>query len=460
MTVFMVGIKGTGMTSLALYLSRNEDVVYGWDTDEVFPTDELLQRHSISCSSSTQLFSFTRSIDILIHSSAYDETHPLIREAGQNGIPIYSYHEYLGRLTEKCDSYGIAGTHGKTTACGCIDTLLTVKHIPHSAIYGSSLIGQPEESSIFSPDKFILESCEYKKHFLSYRLKGLLITNIEWEHVDYYEDFEAVISTFIQRVEMLPISSFVVINNDDTGAKKIIRWIRENRDDLTLLTYGKEEKSDIVYSYPYHDDLNRFEIVNTGRIFPVSLTGDHFVSDIVASAIFSQLICNGHVPDMNQLDAFFGSVSRFKGCSGRLERIDHPQFILYRDYAHHPSEIASSLASLRALYPQKRFHIIFIPHTIGRTVALFDRFVEVLTGYDSVFILPVAASARFRDSHEVSVRESERLAAAVKGKAAYSEEHLQNMLKTILHQNDVCVTMGAGNTLPIIESIMKIKGHK
>jgi UDP-N-acetylmuramate--alanine ligase len=456
----MVGIKGTGMTSLAVYLSNSGDVVFGWDSEEKFATDEVLISHHIPFFSTLTLSECPYPVDILIYSSAYTLFHPLIQEAIERDIPHFSYQEYLTQLSKEMLTYGVAGTHGKTTCVGYTDTLLSTTGISHASIYGSTLIAPSIESSDQERSLLILESCEYREHFQSYQLGGLLITNIEWEHSDYYPSYQSVLTAFLKRISSLPPFSFVVINNDDEGGRRAIEWTKQHRRDLLLISYGKEPTSDIVFTYPAQNDYHLFSIENLQKDFSISLVGDHFVSDIVGATIFSQLVTNSKKIDMTLLSTLFELSHLFKGCHGRLEKIEHPHITLYNDYAHHPTEIEASLSSLRLLYPKETIVAVFYPHTIGRTETFFDQFEQALSLCDTLLILPVATSARFKTSKELSVELSKRLSEHLGATFVKDEMEAAEVLADILHQNDVCVTMGAGNTKVLIDSLMTIKGYQ
>ncbi len=196
--IFMVGIKGSGMSSLAIHLKKLNTRVSGWDTDEVFPTDQELIKHSITFSHDIPSHESLAFIDYLIYSSAYKLDHPIIEEARELGIPIYSYYEALALLTTTFPTYCVCGTHGKTTSVVSLSHMLNDCSILHSAICGSA-IAEPEQKDIeeISPlQPLILEACEYLDHFLLLHLQGIFITNVEYEHVDYFKDEDEVFFIF------------------------------------------------------------------------------------------------------------------------------------------------------------------------------------------------------------------------------------------------------------------------
>lgn len=460
--IYMVGIKGTGMSTLAIYLKHKRGQVFGWDVREVFSSDEALIAHSIPFTHLSEESIIDPSFDFLIYSSAYTKEHPIIQKALLFNIPIYSYFEFLGYLSRNYPTYGVSGTHGKTTSVACITSLLNSLDVPFSAIYGSSLID--EENQYFPPidseeELLFLEACEYRDHFHLLTLKGLFITNIELEHSDYFKSSDQLIASFIHLVELLPIGAPIICNKDEKGIEHILTYVKNRRRDLHLITFSKSDDATFTYTYPYEDDIHSFYIPNMKKTYSTTLVGSSFVSDQVgASLLASVAINNGHV-NATQLDALFNQVFLFKGAKGRVHLLSDSShfFSLYNDYAHHPSEITSSIETIRLLHPTSRLIVIFFPHTVSRMKTFYEDFITSLTLSDTLIIFPVSLSMRHDGCEEEAINVSKSIALRCNGIFVEDVEQAIKTVGALLHSSDVCITMGAGNTHLVITSLLSLK---
>jgi len=448
--IYMIGIKGTGMSSLALYLCDRGFQIAGWDVPESFQSENELLRHRIRIDSDPSCFK-AEEYDAVIYSSAH-ENHQILDTSGSFGLPSWSYHQYLGMLSTRYHTIGVAGTHGKSTASGCIDFLLKEFDIPHGAIYGARPIQECALPERREDDFLVLEACEYRRHFLSYSIDTLLVTNIEWEHVDFYESEGAVEDAFRSLVQRMPPAGTLIIAMNGPLCRALHLWARENRQDLTILTYGREE-GELTYSYDGNKDEHQVTVHLTGMEYPVytSLVGSGFIEDTIGAAL-AVAEATGEKRERTVTMA-----GRFTGCKGRVERLSGRSSLwhLYSDYAHHPSEIRSSISSLRLLHPGKRIILCFYPHTVSRTRALWDDFVSALSESDVLFVAPVSSTARRDGSLQEARKLSVRLCRQTGGQYAESDEKMQSLVQAVLHEDDVCVTMGAGNTYGIRKLLEK-----
>ncbi len=446
--IYMVGIKGTGMSSLALYLCERGHQVAGWDVPESFLGEDELERKHIRIDTDTDPdpTQFRASeYDLLIYSSAHEQ-HAFLAAADAVSLPRHSYHEFLGMLSAARPTIGVAGTHGKSTSAGCIDAVLSSLDVPHGAIYGARPIHESALRSGRDDELLVLEACEYRNHFHSYRIDTLLITNVEWEHVDFYEHEQAVEDSFRSLIGRMPPSGTLVLSINTPLCRSLLLWTKEHRSDLSLLTYGTQE-GEVTYTYPSEGDGHQVSVHLAGEEHrvPTALAGSGFLEDIIGAALAVSSVTGA---DRLHCITLAG---RFTGCRNRVERLSDSssRWYLYSDYAHHPSEIRSSISSLRILHPGKRIIVCFYPHTVSRTRALWDGFVSALSESDVLFIAPVSTTARHDGSAEEGEELSIRLCRQTGGSYAAGDETMKSLVLAVLHEEDVCVTMGAGNTYTI-----------
>ena len=444
--IYMVGIKGTGMSSLALYLCDRGHQVAGWDVPENFLGEKELERRHIRIDTDSDPIHFrAREYDVLIYSSAHEQ-HALLSAADAVSLIRYSYHEYLGMLSAAYPTIGVAGTHGKSTSAGCIDSVLSSLDVPHGAIYGARPVHVPSLHPGLADELLVLEACEYRNHFHSYHINTLLITNAEWEHVDFYEHEQAVEASFRSLIDRLPPSGTLVMSMNTRVCRSLLLWTKEHRTDLSLLTYGTQD-GQVTYTYPSQGDEHQVTVHLAGEEHRVhtALAGSGFLEDIIGAAL---AVCSATGADMLHCITLAG---RFGGCRNRVERLSDrsSRWHLYSDYAHHPSEIRSSIGALRLLHPGKRIIVCFYPHTVSRTRALWDGFISALGECDILFIAPVSSTARHDGSAEEAEELSIRLCRQTNGTFAASDETMKRLIMAVLREDDVCVTMGAGNTYGI-----------
>jgi UDP-N-acetylmuramate--alanine ligase len=472
-TICMVGIKGTGMASLAVLLSEAGAVVYGCDTAERFSTDRLLEDNRISVTASFEATVLRPGTDLVVYSSAYRLDLPVLAKAIEEKIGLHSYPEFLSALTGDTDSYAVAGTHGKTTTTAVAGYLLSSlgnHDFPFMAIYGSNLQGT-ESLPFQGTDCVLLEACEYRDHFLSYRLRGALVTNIEYDHPDYFEDLEQVNRSFEQFATNLEPNGFLVCCSDNQGSRRLARYCRDRRPDLTVMTYGFDDPG------PFRIKRNHWEGTYTlscldGVPFDLPAAAEPMLDDYVGGAILAMAIMLDRpvvrlyldeskiVSDeavFSVLGMLTSRLSSFPGCVGRAEVLLEEGGVTYiDDYAHHPSEIAATIELLHLRYPGRPVAILFCPHTASRTKALRDGFVSALALADKVMVQHSYASAR----NDADMGEDP---AALLGRelSAYTMKRYRTRLQAVsyapddetavscfsrwLQPGDLCITMGAGN---------------
>lgn len=483
--ILLVGIKGTGMSSLALILKEQGNLVFGIDRSEYFQPQEKLIESNIKIFEDFSIENIDIKIDEFIYSSAW-ENHKLVIEL-KNKYPSNSYNEYLGYLTSLSKSYGVSGTHGKTTTSAATTFALSYKErkaFPFYSIFGSSLLDSA--SFTYQGNKSLLiEACEYRDHFLQYSLNGAIITSIDFDHPDFFEDINSVEKSFIEFIINLKPNAFLILNIDDKNIKSILSTIKGTRNDLTIITFG------------FHDNSQfRIEEDSYSNKYKVKLTGDEFfdfhytdralIGDIVGAAILSTCI----LLDAEDVKLYLGSediicdeifttlfkislkaLENFNGVKGRLELKANKDNVIYLDdYAHHPTEIYSLVKELRARYPGKKLFAIFSPHTASRTKALYKEFVNVLILFDKLVITKTFASARMDEDKDNLAKKlvddlNKKLLKSFKvrlGVAIYVDDisEVKTVAASMVEDGEVVITLGAANNDNLYLDIINEKNKR
>ncbi|ULL18126.1 UDP-N-acetylmuramate--L-alanine ligase [Paenibacillus sp. H1-7] len=414
-----IGIKGSGMSALAQMLHDLGHNVQGEDIETHLFTQTALDARHIS------IYPFGEGPLVLpdltvIVSNAFTDDHPAVARCRQAGYAIERYHHFLGQWMREYTSIAITGSHGKTTTTGMMaHTLGAVKQV-------SSLIGDGTGKGSAGAELFIFESCEYKRHFLAYRPEIAVITNIDFDHPDYFADIQDVRSAFEEMASQ--VGRQLIVCGDDPQ-------VRQLQTSKKLLKYGFMEHNDLRASEPEVAEGGvAFEVhwrdSKLGR-FVIPAFGRHNVLNALA------VIGTALLLDLD-LERIRESIATFAGVKRRFTEKQWKGNVLIDDYAHHPSEITATLEAVRSKYPEKRVVGVFQPHTFSRVEKLMDDFAVSLRAADDVFLCPIFGSAR-EVFGSVSI---EQLKAQIPNAQLISECNVADLSG---YENSVLVFMGAGD---------------
>jgi len=364
-----VGIKGTGMSSLAQIMNELGYEVNGSDIEKHFFTEEGLIARNIEITTYDE--SNIKEGMIIIKGASIKDDNPEIVKAEELGLKIYTYNEFLGKLTEKFKSICIAGCHGKTTTTAMASLVLNeIKGVNYLIGDGT---GYAHEGNEF----FILESCEYKRHFLSYHPYYAVITNIDLDHVDYYKDIDDVIDAYREFANSA--EKMVIACGDDPYTHTL-------EINPPIFYYGLDEDNDIkAINVNYKEDGTSFEVEVEGNyygFFDLPIYGKHQLLD--ALAVIS--ICYYERMDAKEVNKIFKT---FKGAKRRFTETIVGENVVIDDYAHHPNEMKSTLKAIAQKYPNRKVVAIFQPHTFSRTDEFKEEFTKVLNMADKAFVMDI-----------------------------------------------------------------------
>ena len=364
-----VGIKGSGMSALAQIMKRLGYEVQGSDVEKHFFTEAGLIELGIP------IFPFDEA-NIkegmkIVRGASFNDDHIEIKKAKEMGLPIFNYEEMVGSLTRKFKSITIAGCHGKTT------TTSMMAHV-FSEIKGANyLIGDGTGFSNKENDTFILEACEYKRHFLNYTPQYAIITNIDLDHVDYYKDIDDVIDAY---------------NSYANNAEKMV--IACGNDPYThyldvkkpIFFYGIDDDNDIIAkNIDYKKEGTSFEVFvedNYYGFFDLPIYGKHMLLDSLAVIA----VCYYERFDAKTVAK---ALKTFKGAKRRFTETKVKDNIVIDDYAHHPNEVKATIKAVRQKYPDKKLITIFQPHTFSRTKEFANQFANIMNLADYSYIMDI-----------------------------------------------------------------------
>lgn len=453
LNIFMVGIKGTGMTALAEVLKSYGANISGSDRDEVFYTDSILKRRGIPYIEKFSKDNLKRNTDIVVYSTAYSlKTNPELKAASEWNIPIFSYPQMLGKLSEKSDSTGISGVHGKTTTTALTGVLVKALKLNATVIAGSEIHDFGDSCILVQGSKYLIaETCEYKRHFLDFNAERIVITSVEEDHLDYYRDIEDIYSAFETYGRRLPFRGTVIFNNDDAGAREASTRILKRRNDLVFIPYGVSAEGDFKITGLEEKAGEIFFRLNCmEQVFKLHIPGLHSVGNTAAAlAVVSSLMKKEELEINNEVEKLLAdALSSFRGSKRRSEIIGEASEILFMDdYGHHPTEIRKTLEGIKKFYPGKRIVADFMSHTYSRTKALMPGFGKAFESADMVVLHKIYASAREENKGDITGEDLFKEVKKNHNKVSYFKEVLDayDYLKKALKAGDLFITIGAGN---------------
>lgn len=372
---------------------------------------------------------------VVIAGNAFPDSHEEIVRAKELGLEVVRYHEFIGKFIQDFTSVAITGSHGKTSTTGLLS------HVLSGIEPTSYLIGDGTGFGRQDADFFVLEACEYRRHFLAYSPDYAIITNIDFDHPDYYQDINDVVNAFETFAGQ--VSKGLIACGDDPYMDRI-------KVDVPIYLYGMEAENDVVASnIEKTTEGSTFDVTIRGEFygrFTIPTFGNHNILNSLAVITFTHLEGLSKEKVQAQLDTFGGVKRRFS------EKIVE-DMVLIDDYAHHPQEIKATLDAARQKYPEKEIIAVFQPHTFTRTVALLSEFAEALNVADAVYLCDIFASAR-EQSGTVSIQD---LADKVeKGAEVLPLENLSPLLQ---YRNAVILFMGAGDVQKFGMAYEEILNH-
>ncbi|AEV95407.1 UDP-N-acetylmuramate--L-alanine ligase [Pediococcus claussenii] len=416
---FFVGIKGSGMSSLALILHDEGFKVIGSDIDQYTFTQKGLEAAGI------KILSFDpnnlKDGMVVIAGNAFTDQHPEIERARAMNLEVIRYHELLGQMLGSYTSIGVAGTHGKTSTTGLLS------HVLSGVAPTSYLIGDGTGKGIPDARFFVFEADEYRRHFIAYHPDYMIMTNVDFDHPDYYKDLADVQSAF-QKVA-LQVKKGIFAWGDDKG-------LRSLHADVPIYYYGTSENDDFqAQNVERTTTGSEFDVVHHGKKighFEIPLFGEHNVLNslaVIAVSYFESI----------DLDLIKRELMSYQGVKRRFSEEKVGDNVLIDDYAHHPSEIKATIDATRQKYPDKKVVAVFQPHTYSRTAALLDGFAKSLSLADQVILTEIFGSARESEGKVSSKDLADKIGNDTK---IIHENDLQALLD--LH-DAVLVFMGAGD---------------
>src|SRR3990167_551306 len=419
--IHMIAIKGAGVSGLAQILKGLGHNVSGSDTADTFFTDKILKKTDICVKTPFSVKNIPQNIDLAISSMAYLKSDNIeIKELKKRKIPIFGYANALGSIFNQYYGIAIAGTHGKSTVSAMIAYILEQAGLEPFALIGAELlnwksnariskklqanqqISRPKNIFQIKSKKqdscFVIEADEYKEQFLNYKPNIIVLTDIDFDHPDYYKNKKAYKNAFKKFIKNIKRNGVIIKNN---------KLISKNYD---LQLIGKHNQRNANLAYLTCKKLG-----------------------IQDKVIKKALI-------------------KFKGTRRRLEKVGKfKNATVIDDYAHHPTEVKASLLALKKEYPNKELVVLFHPHTFSRTKEFLKEFAKSLEIADKIYLLDIYSSSREKHSNITSDDIIKNIKKGAKNLKTIL--YAIKFFKKNLSSKQVLVTMGAGNVCNVAYSL-------
>ncbi|KRM91845.1 UDP-N-acetylmuramate--L-alanine ligase [Fructilactobacillus florum] len=417
-TYFFVGIKGTGMSAMALVVKAMGYQVAGSDIEKYTFTQKGLEDAGIP------LYQFSpdniQPGMTLIVGNAFSDDHPEVQRARELGLQIYRYPEFLGELIQGYTSIAVCGAHGKTSTTGLLS------HVLSGIAPTDFLIGDGSGNAIPDARFFVYEADEYRRHFMPTYPDYAIMTNIDFDHPDYYTGIDDVFDAFETFAGHVKKGIFAW--GDDPYLRKIKAAVpiyyygTKDADDFQAVDVKRTTTGSTFNVHFQGRDFGRFEI---------PLFGEHNILNalaVIAVAYFEEV-------DLAEIKR---ELLTFQGVKRRFSQVKMGDMTIIDDYAHHPSEIRATLDAARQEYPNKEIVVVFQPHTFSRTIAYLDDFAATLSKADHVYVTKIYSSPREKYGDVTS----QDLVDKINGSQLITEANMSPLLD---YHDAVVIFMGAGD---------------
>jgi len=445
--VHFIGIGGIGTSALARWFLVKNWAVSGSDLLASKITNELVNEGA-KIKIGHKKANLGAGTDLVIYNQAIPTDNAELKEAKKTGIPIFSYPQAIGKLTQEYETIAIAGAHGKSTTTAFVSLALIKAGFDPTVIIGTRLkdFGPASHGKNFRKgggEYLVVEACEWRNAFLNYSPAAAIITNIDKEHLDFFKNISNVKKSFLKFIFKVKIGGVLVLNKDDKNLKSLDRQVKKiaAKNKLRVFWY----------------DLNSSSGISLKISKVLKVPGRHNLSNALAAYTLARQM---GISEKIILEAF----SRYRGIWRRLELRGYLKLTIpvYDDYAHHPTEIKASLQALREKYPRNKIICVFQPHQAERLKILFNDFVSAFHEADKLILLPVyEVPGRDKKNKKFT---SEKLAKAISGKKKSPEviylprpEKLPSVIENskLKIENCVIVMMGAGDIVKYTDLLLR-----
>jgi len=448
--IHFVGIGGIGMSGIAELLLNLGYKVSGSDVKKSDITDRLeslggtiFKEHAAE---------HIEGADVVVVSSAIDPDNPEVQAAGQSSIPVIPRAEMLAELMRLKYSIAVAGAHGKTSTTSIVASVLAEGGLDPTVVIGGKLKSIGSNAVLGQGDFIVAEADESDGSFLKFSPTIAVVTNIDKEHLDFYEDLDAIKTVFSKFLDRIPFYGLAVLCLDNEPIQDLIPQLKKR-----YTTYGMSTQADFhIRDVSFANQKSGFNIYHHGEKLGhinLNLPGIHNVYNATASIAVGV--------ELNiAFDQIKSALETVEGVQRRLEiKGETNGVIVIDDYGHHPTEIKITLKTVEENWPDRRKVVVFQPHRYSRTQALFDEFSRAFYQSDILLVMPIYAASEKKIEGVSSQNLCEEIKAHGHKEVIYVDgfKAALSHLKQTLRPRDLLLTLGAGDVWKVGEMFLNKK---
>ncbi len=442
--IHFIGIGGIGMSGLAQVMKTMGFKIQG--------SDQNKNKSTSDCSKAgIKIFigharKNIKNATLVVKSSAIKDNNVEIKQAIKSKTPIYSRAEVLANVVSLKKNIIVTGSHGKTTTTSLVAKILSDQKLDPTIINGGVINSFNSNAKLGKGDWAILEADESDGSFLKLPINYSIVTNIDFEHIDYYKNYKNLEDAFIQFINKTPPIGKSLICIDNKNIKRILKKIKNKN----ILTYGFTKKANYRVSnpryYPTHSLFNlHYKNLNNTKTsiknINLKLIGAHNILNASAAAA----VCINLGVKTNIIKK---ALKNFSGVQRRMTKVftkNTNEF--FDDYAHHPTEISSILDGVKKVYSNRKIISVFEPHRYSRVMSLKLDFSKAFSKSDIVLVCPIYAAGEKKNLNfdpfnfaKLISKNSNTQVVLVK-----NQIELSNYFKKNLISNEIIIGMGAGS---------------
>lgn len=448
--VHFIGIGGISMSGLAEILIKAGFKVTGSDMKASEITNKLSEMGAL-INIGQNAGNITDSIDLVIYTAAIKDTNEEFKAVKSKHIPMLTRAGLLGQIMDNYKySVAVSGTHGKTTTTSMLSYIMLEADVDPTISVGGMIDAIGGNIRVGSSDYFVTEACEYTNSFHAFKPYISIILNVDADHLDFFSGIEEIAESFHTFATKTPDYGTVIVNGDMSYYETVVKDLKCN-----IVTFGENPENNYSATDIRFDEFGHptYTLLVDGKeITDITLNvfGKHNVYNSLSAIAAGTLLGISMDTIKTGLLHCKGADRRFQYKGTILDNVK-----VMDDYAHHPTEIAATLAALKNT-SYNELWCVFQPHTYTRTYALFDDFAEVLHVCDHVIVADIYA-AREKDTGLVSAKQLAEKIASYGTDAFYlpSFTDIENYLLKNCKKNDLLITMGAGNVDSIGNELIK-----
>lgn len=454
--IHLIGIGGAGMGGIAEVLHNQGFNVTGSDSGDNAMTQRLkklgitvYQGHDAR---------HVEGAEVVVRSSAVAEDNVEVVYAQAHKIPVVMRAQMLAELMRFHHGIAIAGTHGKTTTTSLAASVLAEAGLDPTFVIGGLLNSAGTNARLGKGQFFVVEADESDASFLLLTPILAIVTNIDMDHMETYAgDFQRLQQTFLQFIHHLPFYGAAILCLDDPIIAQLLPQISRR-----MVTYGIDSAADVrAVDIVQHGVQTEFTVLRKGKAplaLKLNLAGRHNVLNALSIVALAEILDIDDASLTRAFAEFQGIGRRFQIYGEYKPKLD-VSVLVVDDYGHHPREVAATLAAARAAWPERRLVLAYQPHRYTRTRDLLDDFVEVLSSVDVLLLLEIYSAGE----EPIAGINSRALARAIRERGKVEPilvgeiAQLPELLGSVLKQNDVLLTQGAGSIGGVAKMLLSQK---